>query len=81
MPKYRRAYIPSGTFFLTGVTYQRTPLFSQPENITRLRTALAQTRTERAFQVLPDGWKEVTMGLIGGVVVGGDNPEYRIFPK
>jgi putative transposase len=59
MPEYRRAYVPGGTFFLTLVTYHRTPLFSQPENIARLRAALAKTRTERPFEitgavVLPD---------------------------
>jgi hypothetical protein len=27
MPEYRRAYVPGGSFFLTLVTYHRTPLF------------------------------------------------------
>jgi putative transposase len=59
MPEYRRAYVPGGSFFLTLVTYQRTPLFSEPENISRLRHAIAKTRTERPFEitgavVLPD---------------------------
>ncbi len=59
MPEYRRAYVPGGTFFLTLVTYRRTPLFSEPENISRLRCAIAKTRTERPFEitgavVLPD---------------------------
>ena len=59
MPKYRRAYFPGGTFFLTLVTYHRTPLFSQPENIARLRTALAKLRKEKPFEItgaviLPD---------------------------
>ncbi|MGB5969561.1 MAG: transposase [Spirulinaceae cyanobacterium] len=52
MPKYRRAYLPGGTFFLTLVTYQRTPLFSQPENIQLLRAALAKTRSEKPFEII-----------------------------
>ena len=51
MPEYRRAYVPGGTFFLTLVTYHRTPLFSDPENISRLRRAIAKTRTERPFEI------------------------------
>ena len=59
MPEYRRAYLPGGTFFLTLVTYHRIPLFCDPENISRLRSCLAKTRTERPFEitgavVLPD---------------------------
>jgi putative transposase len=59
MSEYRRAYLPGGTFFLTLVTYHRTPLFSDPENISRLRSCVAKTRTERPFEitgavVLPD---------------------------
>jgi putative transposase len=59
MPEYRRAYLPGGTFFLTLVTYHRTPLFSEPENISRLRSCVAKTRTEMPFEltgavVLPD---------------------------
>lgn len=59
MPEYRRAYVPGGIFFLTLVTYHRTPLFSEPENISRLRLAIAKTRTEKPFEitgavVLPD---------------------------
>jgi putative transposase len=59
MPEYRRAYVPGGTFFLTLVTYHRTPLFSKPDNIARLRAAIAKTRREKPFEitgavVLPD---------------------------
>lgn len=49
MPQYRRSYVPGGTFFLTLVTYQRIPLFSNPENISRLRNAVAKMRTEKPF--------------------------------
>jgi len=51
MPEYRRAYVPGGSFFLTLVTYHRTPLFSDPENISHLRRAIAKTRTKRPFEI------------------------------
>ena len=59
MSQYRRSYLPGGTFFLTLVTYKRIPLFSDSENVSRLRVAIARTRTERPFEitaavVLPD---------------------------
>ncbi len=59
MSQYRRSYVPGGTFFLTLVTYYRTPLFSEPENIRHLRAAVAKTRTEKPFEItgaviLPD---------------------------
>jgi putative transposase len=59
MPDYRRAYLPGGTFFLTLVTYHRQRLFAEPENVSRLRTAVAKTKIERPFDivaavVLPD---------------------------
>ncbi|MBF2007997.1 MAG: transposase [Chlorogloeopsis fritschii C42_A2020_084] len=52
MSQYRRSYVPGGTFFLTLVTYCRTPLFSEPENISHLRTAVAKIRTEKPFEIL-----------------------------
>lgn len=51
MPEYRRAYVPGGTFFLTLVTYHRTPLFSNTENISRLRCAVATTKSEMPFEI------------------------------
>ena len=59
MPTYRRAYLPGGTFFLTLVTLNRAPLFADPENVARLRAAVAATKAERPFEVsaavvLPD---------------------------
>ncbi len=52
MPEYRRAFAPGGTFFLTIVTYQRRPLFAEPENVTRLHEALAAVQRERPFEIL-----------------------------
>ena len=59
MSQYRRSYVPGGVFFLTLVTYRRIPLFSDIENISRLRKAMAKMRTEKPFDitvavVLPD---------------------------
>jgi REP element-mobilizing transposase RayT len=59
MPEYRRSHALGGTFFLTLVTYRRAPLFSEPENVSRLRAAIVKTRTEKPFEitgaaVLPD---------------------------
>lgn len=49
MPNYRRAYVPGGTFFVTIVTYQRRPLFTDPANIALLRRILANVRKEFPF--------------------------------
>lgn len=59
MPRYRRAFVPGGTFFLTLVTYNRTPLFANEENISRLRAALVTVKSEMPFEIegaviLPD---------------------------
>jgi len=59
MSQYRRSYVPGGVFFLTLVTYRRIPLFSEDENISRLRKAIAKMRQEKPFDitaavVLPD---------------------------
>lgn len=51
MPEYRRAYLPGGTFFLTLVTYERYPIFSNIENISHLRSALAKVRSEMPFEM------------------------------
>ncbi|MEQ8997199.1 MAG: hypothetical protein RID53_11950 [Coleofasciculus sp. B1-GNL1-01] len=41
MSQYSRSYVPGGVFFLTLVTYRRIPLFSEVENISLLRKAIA----------------------------------------
>ncbi len=52
MPQYRRARIPNSIIFITCVTYQRQPLFQNPDNIQLLRNALAQTKEERPFKIM-----------------------------
>ncbi|PSB07631.1 transposase [filamentous cyanobacterium CCP1] len=59
MPDYRRVYLPGHTVFLTLVTYNRTPLFANSENVDRLRWAAATLRTEMSLEmmaaaILPD---------------------------
>ena len=50
MPEYRRAYRPGGTFFFTLVTYNRRPLFEDPANVERLRTAMRAVREQWPFE-------------------------------
>ncbi|NEQ46296.1 MAG: hypothetical protein F6K00_23235 [Leptolyngbya sp. SIOISBB] len=52
MPNYRRVYIPGSTVFLTWVTYCRTPLFHEPDNINLLRQAVQQTQQEAPFKIV-----------------------------
>ena len=59
MPEYRRAFAPGGTFFLTIVSYERRPLFVDPENVSKLFAAIHMVQVERPYQmstyvVLPD---------------------------
>lgn len=59
MPHYRRLYQPGATIFLTLVTYNRYPYFSNPENVSKLRNAVATVKAEMPFEitgavVLPD---------------------------
>ena len=51
MAEYRRMYLPGSTVFLTLVTYNRTPLFLNPENVSRLRLAIAAVRAKRPFEI------------------------------
>lgn len=52
MSEYRRVYVPGGTFFITLVIYQRKPLFSNIENISKLRCAVATVRSEMPFEII-----------------------------
>jgi putative transposase len=59
MPNYRRYWVPGGTYFFTLATYQRRPIFAPPENVQRLREAVAAVRRELPFEfvagvILPD---------------------------
>jgi len=57
--RYRRAFIPGGTFFFTQVTEQRRPLLAEQPAIDCLREAFRAVKTKRPFQIdaiviLPD---------------------------
>jgi len=59
MPDYRRAYTPGEAIFLTLVTFNRRPIFAEPDNVKRLRRAAATVKAEMPFDitaavVLPD---------------------------
>jgi putative transposase len=59
MPDCRRAYTPGGAIFLTLVTFNRRPIFAEPDNVKRLRQAAAAVKAEMPFDitaavVLPD---------------------------
>jgi putative transposase len=57
--RYRRAFIPGGSFFFTVVTAQRRPLFASADAVAVLRSAFCGVRASRPFDVdaivvLPD---------------------------
>lgn len=59
MADYRRYWVPGGTYFFTLVTHERAPIFDEPINVARLRTALSMVQKEQPFDfcaavILPD---------------------------
>lgn len=59
MSDYRRVYHANATYFFTLATHKRRPLFTDAENVNRLRQAFAFVRRKRPFAleaivVLPD---------------------------
>jgi len=57
--KYRRAFIPGGSFFFTVATEKRRPVFASAESVEVLRMAFRVVRSTRPFEVdamvvLPD---------------------------
>lgn len=44
MSNYSRLYFKGSTVFLTIVTYQRVPLFKNPDTIAKLRFAVSQVK-------------------------------------
>lgn len=52
MAKYRRLYVPGGTFFFTLVTYHRQSYFSSSDNVAKLRQAVATVKAEMPFKIL-----------------------------
>lgn len=57
--RYRRAFIPGGSFFFTVVSERRRPLLASVEEVAVLRSAIRTVRSTRPFEVdamvvLPD---------------------------
>ncbi len=52
MSNYRRVYVPGGTYFLTIVTYQRQPLFSDRNKVNLLRNITSQVKSEMPFDII-----------------------------
>ena len=51
MSNYRRLYLQGSTIFLTIVTYNRQPIFANPNNISLLRQAIAKVKSEKPFLI------------------------------
>ncbi|MFZ0051522.1 MAG: transposase [Desulfobaccales bacterium] len=54
MPRYLRAWVPGGTFFLTVVTFNRRKIFNHPQGRRILRKAVNQIIGEFPFSL--DAW-------------------------
>lgn len=52
MPEYRRMFQPGGSFFLTLVTYRRETILGSASAVALLRSAVAEVRARRPFEVL-----------------------------
>ena len=52
MPNYRRFLQKGGIIFLTIVTHNRKKLFADPQNVQRLRKAIATVKSEMPFEIL-----------------------------
>ncbi len=49
--RYRRTFVPGGSFFFTVVTSQRRPVFTSPETVEILRRAFRTVRISRPFDI------------------------------
>lgn len=52
MPRYRRVYVPGGTYFFTVVTCARKPLFADEQNRALLRLAFDETHAKRPYETI-----------------------------
>ncbi len=49
---YRRTVAPGGTFFFTVVTWNRMPVFSDPNQIDLLRKAVSKVKKDHPFRII-----------------------------
>jgi putative transposase len=59
MPDYRRVYTPGGAIFLTLVTFNRRPIFAEPDNVKRLRQAAIAVKAEMPLSLRGRSWRWV----------------------
>jgi len=57
--RYKRVFLPGGTFFLTLVTYRRMPIFANADSVDLLRASFRYTQQKHPFSIpaiciLPD---------------------------
>lgn len=52
MPKYRRNYVPGGTYFFTLVTFQRRKYFDTPNKLDLLYSKIRQVQRNQPFELL-----------------------------
>jgi len=51
MSRYRRLFVPGGTYFFTLVTWHRRPLMASEERIELLRAAFRHIKSTRPFVI------------------------------
>ena len=59
MSQYKRCYQPGGNYFFTLVTYERRPIFINPDNVAYLKAAINKVKKKYPFSlnaivILPD---------------------------
>ncbi|MEM9412160.1 MAG: transposase [Planctomycetota bacterium] len=64
MPNYRRALIPSGTYFFTVVTCDRCPIFNNPRSVAILGNVIREAKSRWPFSIdaivlLKDHWHSI----------------------
>jgi putative transposase len=52
--EYRRLFIPGGTYFFTVVTFERRPIFSDPQAVEVLRDAFRYTLARMPYPIVAD---------------------------
>jgi len=78
MPRYRRALVPGGTFFLTLVTHQRRPVFADVSVHPLLRAAIADARSRRPFDLIEIALLPDHLHLILGLPEGDADFSVRV---
>ena len=51
MPRFRRLWIPGGTYFFTAITHDRRPVFNDNEPVALLRSAVRETMRRYPFTI------------------------------